>query len=396
MGEHRRLRLGYLLSSLVPGVACLLAWQVLPSPRYLGVWAAVALAAAFGAAFLLASVVHEFGHIVAIRLAGRWPTAIHFLGPPDRVAFHVGATRVGLGFSRPGSKVEYSGKGLSVTQAAVIAAAGPAAHLAAAPLVLLLPVPRWAAVFFAVVIAASGLAELIPAKTGAGSLSDGAVLLRALTRSRATADIRELLSNIDWSRQPEAARRLISGWMLDVPEAEACLKQLPADRETLLRLYGQDWPLEQWPETEFLNIIHALSWKVVARPDVPAKLVDLAASRVEWVLAQVDDRAGNVWPRPSDVRHTLAVVRLRQGRAVDVVPLCADALAADLDRKTRATVLATVAIARHQRHLTSSARQSLREALTLDPSAEMVIEAASVLYAPASSAAPQPIPPAVP
>ena len=46
----------------------------------------------------------------------------------------------------------------------------------------------------------------------------------------------------------------------------------------------------------------------------------------------------------------------------------------------RATVLATTAIARHQLLLEASARQDLHEALTLDPSAQMVMEAASVLH----------------
>jgi Zn-dependent protease len=75
--------------------------------------------------------------------------------------------------------VEYSARGLSAAQSAVIAAAGPAADLVIAPLVLLLPIARWAAVYFAVMMAASGLANLIPAKTEDGSVSDGAAALAA-------------------------------------------------------------------------------------------------------------------------------------------------------------------------------------------------------------------------
>jgi hypothetical protein len=96
MGAHRWLRLGDKLGSLVPYFAGLLAGYVLsPLPRHLGAWAIVALIVGLGAAILLGIVVHELGHVLAIRLAGRWPTAIHLLGPPDRVAFHVGALRVG-------------------------------------------------------------------------------------------------------------------------------------------------------------------------------------------------------------------------------------------------------------------------------------------------------------
>ena len=92
---RRWLRFGRALGSLVPFLAGLLTGYALPFPEHLGAWAIVAVFAEFGAVFLLASVVHELGHVVAIRLAGRRPTAVHLLGPPDRVAFHIGALRVG-------------------------------------------------------------------------------------------------------------------------------------------------------------------------------------------------------------------------------------------------------------------------------------------------------------
>lgn len=380
VGAHRWLRLGRTLGSLVPFCSGLLAGYVLSIPRDLGAWGLMALVAGFGAVFLLSSLVHELGHVAAIRLAGSRPTAIHLLGPPDRVAFHVGSLRVGLGISRPGSEVEYPGDGLSVLHDALIAAAGPAADLVAAPLLLLVPIARWAAVFSAVTMAAYGLANLVPAKTADGQLSDGVVLIRARARSRVSADIRELLAAPDWSLRPDAASRLVSGWVLDVPEAETCLERLPGGRDTLLRLYAQDWPLEQWPEPGLLNIVHVLSRKVVARPDGPAGLADIAGTRVEWVLGQVDRLGRNARPKPRDVRHTLAVIRLRQGRAADVGRLCADALAADLDGDVRASVLATVAMAKHQLGLPVSARQVLREALALDPGAELVAEAVGLLY----------------
>jgi hypothetical protein len=203
MGAHRWLRLGDGLGRLLTYFAGLLAAYVLsPFPRHLCAWAIVALIAGITAAFLLGVVVHELGHVLAIRLAGEWPSAIHLMGPPDRVAFSVGALRIGLGI-KPGGEVEYEGKGLSAAQDALIAAAGPAADLVTAPLVLLLPIPRWAAVYCAVIVAASGLANLVPAKTENGALSDGVTLIRARARSRATADIRELLAAPDWSQQPD-------------------------------------------------------------------------------------------------------------------------------------------------------------------------------------------------
>ncbi len=141
-------------------------------------------------------------------------------------------------------------------------------------------------------------------------------------------------------------------------------------------------PLPERPEREYLNIVHALSWKVVAKPNLPAELVDLAATRVEWVLAQVTEDDPQRRHQLRHLRHTLAVVRLRQGQPAEVRQLCADALAADLDPDDRATVLATTAIARHELLLLASARKDLHEALALDPSADMVMEAASVLSQP--------------
>jgi Zn-dependent protease len=378
VGAHRWLRFGDKLATITIYLAGLLVVHVLrPFPHNLGAWALVALIGGLIATFLLGIVVHELGHVLAIRLAGRRPTAIHLLGPPDRITFNVGALRVGLGIS-PGGEVDYP-RGLSAAQTAVVAAAGPAADLVTAPLVLLLPIARWAAVYFAVIMAASGLSNLIPAKTEDGSLSDGVKLIRARACFRATAEIRELLAVPDWSHQPDSASRLINGWMLDVAAAEECLKQLPGDRDALLRLFAQEWLLPRRPEMEFLNIVHALSWKVVAKPDVPAGLADLAGTRVEWVLGQVDKRGGKVRPRPNDVRHTLAVIRLRQGKPADVRRLCADALDADQDPGDRATVLATVAMARHQLGSPAYAHEVLGEAVELDPNADLVPEAVSML-----------------
>lgn len=376
-----------MLASLTPYFAGLLYIYVLsPAPHHLGAWAIVAVMAGLIAALLLGTVVHELGHLLAIRLAGTRATDIHLFGPPDRVVFHVGTLRVGLGI-KPGGEVRYPADDLPAARSAVIAAAGSAAVLVTAPLVLLLPIARWAAVYLAVVMAVSGLDSLIPAKGEDGSVSDGVLLIRARARSRATAGIRELLAAPDWSHRPDTANQLINGWVLSVPAAQECLKRLPDDRDALLRLYAQPWLLPDWPEPEFLNVVHALSWKVAAKPDVSAQLADLASTRVEWVLGHVDKRKQQVRPHPRDVRHTLATVRLRQGQPADVARLCADAIAADLDPDHRATVLATVAMAKHQLLLLDSARRALDEALALDPSAELVPEAVSML---SDSAAPSP------
>jgi hypothetical protein len=108
--------------------------------------------------------------------------------------------------------------------------------LLTAPLVLLLPIARWAAVYLALVLGATGLVNLIPAQTEDGRLSDGVEIVQARARSRATPGIRDLLAAPGWRRRPDAASRLTGGCVLGVPEAEECLKQLPDDRRHQLLL----------------------------------------------------------------------------------------------------------------------------------------------------------------
>jgi hypothetical protein len=244
-----------------------LAAQVLsPFPHDVGVGTLTAGAVGLLVVFVVGIVVHELGHVLAIRLAGRQPTVVHLLGPSHRVlTFHFGTVPVRVGF-KGGGRVEYPGDGLSVWQSALIAAAGPAAELVIAPLLLLLPVARWESDYFACCVAAWAIGNLIPAKTPSGRLSDGAVLLQVRARARAEPGIRDMLATPGWSSRPDAASRLIKGWVLDVPEAEQCLKQLPSDRATLLKVYAQDVPLPVSPATAYLKIVHALSWKVVAKP----------------------------------------------------------------------------------------------------------------------------------
>jgi hypothetical protein len=244
-----------------------LAAQVLsPFPHDVGVGTLTAGAVGLLVVFVVGIVVHELGHVLAIRLAGRQPTVVHLLGPSHRVlTFHFGTVPVRVGF-KGGGRVEYPGDGLSVWQSALIAAAGPAAELVIAPLLLLLPVARWESDYFACCVAAWAIGNLIPAKTPSGRLSDGAVLLQVRARARAEPGIRDMLATPGWSSRPDAASRLIKGWVLDVPEAEQCLMQLPSDRATLLKVYAQDVPLPVSPATAYLKIVHALSWKVVAKP----------------------------------------------------------------------------------------------------------------------------------
>lgn len=117
---------------------------------------------------------------------------------------------------------------------------------------------------------------------------------------------------------------------------------------------------------------HLIAWNVLALPGLPADAVELAASRVQWVLGNPRPPATGQLSRAAAL-HTLAVARLRQARFEEVEPLCAEGLAADHGPEARATMLATVALAR--RALSRSYDELLAEAVALSPDADLVAEA---------------------
>jgi hypothetical protein len=355
------------------------------APKNASIIALVAAAAVLLlAALVLGIVVHELGHALAVRLLGQRVSALHLGSPPARATIRLGTTPVFLGWKLRGH-VEYPGHRMTAGRRAAVLAAGPAADLASAPCYLLLPLPHWQAALLVVVTVAGGLKTLIPERDSDGELSDGAKLLQTRARLRAQADIRRLLDASDWVSQPDAADRLLNGFRLDVPAAEDCIRELVTRPGELLRLHAQDWTLPDAPEAELANGVHHLCWKVLALPGPPVAAVDLAATRVEWVLRHVDGQQAADERRPerdvrierANARHTLAVARLRQGWPDEVEPLCAEVLGIDLKPGIRATVLATVAMARHA--LGQPAWEPLAEALALDPDADLVGEAASRL-----------------
>jgi Peptidase family M50 len=345
-------------------------------PSHLGGWTRVAFAAWLLAAFAAAIVVHELGHALAVRLAGERVLGIQLGGQFAHVTFSLGTVPVSVGPGLGGS-VSFRSHRLSAARRAAVTAAGPAAGVLAAPLCLLLPVPAWEAAYLALCVLASGLQDLVPGSTAGGGSTDGAKLWRTPARLRADAQVRSLLDDRDWQDRPDAAGILINGFRLDVPEAEDCLRELTRQPEGLLRVYLKPWTLPDKPEPDVTHLVHVMSWKVLVTGDLPAQTADLAASRAEWVIGHLDDEYPDKRTPLHKARRTLALARLRQRRPDEVRQLCADALAAELDPDDRASVLATVAMARHA--LLLSGRPQLDEALALDPDAALVSEAARVL-----------------
>jgi peptidase M50-like protein len=345
-------------------------------PSHLATRTLVASVAWLLAALVTGIVVHELGHALAVRLVGERVLGIQLGGQLARVTVSLGTVPVSMGLGLGGS-VSYRAHRLSAARRAAVLAAGPAASVLLAPLCLLLPVPRWEAAYLALAVLASALQDLVPGSTPGGGSTDGAKLWRTPARLRADTAVRRLLADPDWHDRPAAADILISGFGLDVPAAEDALRELSSQPARLLVAYLKPWTLPDRPVPDVTHIVHVLSWKVLVTGDLPAQTADLAASRVEWVIDHLDREHPDKRTPVHNARHTLAVARLRQGRPNEVRQLCAGALAAELDPDDRATVLATVAMARHA--LLLSGGPQLEEALALDPDAPLVSEAARVL-----------------
>jgi hypothetical protein len=345
-------------------------------PQHWAASAEVSFAGLVLAGFAAGTVLHELGHALAVRLAGERVLGITLGGKLGRRTFQLGTIPISIGLGLGGS-VDCRIHRLSAGRKAVVLAAGPAADAAAAPLCLLLPVPRWEAAYLVVAVLAAAAQNLAPGHTGNGNMTDGYKLLLTPARLRADAQVRGLLADPDWLDQPDAADTLINGFRLDVPEAEDCLRELCKRPEALLRVFTKPWTLPDEPDADVTHIVHVLSWKVLAAGDLPAEIADLAASRIQWVIGHLNSEHPDPRTPLHQVRYGLALARLRQRRPHEVQRLCADTLAADVDPEERATVLALVAMARHA--LLLSGQSQLDEALAFDLDAELVSEAASFL-----------------
>jgi hypothetical protein len=346
------------------------------TPQHEATSTEVAFSVGVLAALIVGTVAHELGHALAVRLTGGEVLGVRLGGKLASRTFHLGTIPVSVGIGLGGS-VSYRGHRLSAARRAAIAAAGPAVNALMALACLALPLPRWQASYLAVAVLASAVQDLVPGHSASGDTTDGYKLLQTRARLRSDTEVRRLLSDPRWQDRSDAADVLINGFRLDVPEAEDCLRELGRQPTALQNVYLKPWALPGNPDAEVTHIVHALSWKLLASGDLPAAAVDLAADRIEWVIDHLDKENPDQRTPLRNARHTLALARLRQRRPQEVQRLCADALAAELSPGDRATVLATVAMARHA--LLLSGRQQLDEALALSPDADLVSEAARFL-----------------
>jgi hypothetical protein len=316
--------------------------------------------------------VHELGHFLGAKLARAPVRTVEIGSPPTFRTIPLGNVRLVLGPTVHG-RVTWEREKATAGRAALVALAGPVADLATAPALLALPIPGNVKHGLALIVAVTGLSNLMPYRGRSGRLSDGGRLLRAPAKSRAERELRELLELPEWGGRPEAADVLLRAYRLEATEAQrrwpalALLLHAAGRTRDLLWLHQQVMALPLSPSPEVVNAVHQLEWYVATIPGLPLEDANLAGRRLAWVLRHLERRS-----RPA-AQHTLAVIRFRQRQFAQVGPLCADALTAELPPMQRATVLATVAMARHA--IGESGRESLDEAIELAPTAELVGEA---------------------
>lgn len=126
-------------------------------------------------------------------------------------------------------------------------------------------------------------------------------------------------------------------------------------------------------ELQQARSLECVAYNVLLEPGLPPGALGEAASRVEWIAASYPHAQHDDPEARAALEHTLALARLRQGRFAEVEPLCAPALAIDVGADNRATVLATIALAR--RALGQPHASLVAEAVALAPDADLVAEA---------------------
>ena len=373
--------------------------------------------------------VHEAGHLLAclaLRVEVRGVQIGN--GRSPRLRFTVRGVEVSLGLPYSGQVLHVGTR--SAVRSAVITAAGSLANLIVAA-ALFAAGPRGilavtAALYsagheatlgllgLALLMTLTGVINLLPLRERSGRPNDGARLLGLLggqfaaalrvpdakgwlplagTPAALRAEFNEMVREPHRPLEREQATRWLKAYWerepLTLPAVGFVGRSLRLQGRIteLLALYA-DLPRPAGPLVRQLTVTaHALDWEVLLVPGLPANVVDRAVARVQWVLRTAEfDSAPKPWSREA-VLHTLALGKLRQGRLAEAEGLCLPILATTgLDAASRATVLATIVLARRGAGLPYEAE--LAEARSLAPDADLVAEAMEA----ASATAPDPGP----
>jgi hypothetical protein len=360
-------------------------------------------------------VVHEAGHLIACLALGVKVLGVEIgKGKFLRLSFTVGGVRVSLGApysgrvryaSTPsavrGAVITAAGSLANLIAAAALFAAGKRGNLAATVLFAAGHAGNLALLGLAVLMTAIGIGNLLPFRERNGTPTDGARLLGlfggpfaaalrprdakgwlplAGTPAALHAEYTEMLRHPGRPLAPEQATR----WLKAYRDRESIALHAVGFVGRSLRLQGRTaelfalyagLPRPAGPHARWLTIMaHMLDCEVLLVPGLPAEAADRAVSRVERVLRPAEFTPDSPhWYREA-VLHTLALGKLRQGRLAEAAELCRPILAMpELPATSRATVLATIALARRAAGLPYQAE--LAEARFLDPDADLVAEA---------------------
>ena len=348
--------------------------------------------------------IHEAGHAVACLALGAQIRAVYLgSGESTWLRFTVSGVKVSLGNPYMG-RVEHE-IASSVARGAFITAAGSLTNFIVAGALLAAAGPGDRGIAgLALIMAVVGVRGLLPYRARTGRLTDGANLLALLggqfaaaTRRRDASgwlpldgvpsamrlEYREMLLNRDGRPRPERTTKWLTAYYerdtaawLAVSVIGRALRREGRIAE-LLALHA-DLPTPTGPlVNELASSTHGLTWEVLLLPDLPAEAANLAVQRVQWVLDNAEFKPGYFGWSPEAVRHTLALGKLRLGQFAEAEQLCHPILAqGDLDPASRATVLATIALAR--KALDQPYEDFLTEAVALAPAADLVPEASGM------------------
>lgn len=316
----------------------------------------------------------------------RVPIRQILLGAPALIRLHLGQTQVELGLPFARGAVR-SGPVASRRRAALIHASGPLGNLVAAGILASIPAARPYGTGIALMLGAYGVMNFVPFRTKEGKLSAGYALIALAVLGRAEANLRRLTAEPGWPERPELLKYLLA--KRDAAGYTTLLiKRLQRENRTgelaewHARLWGHAEPLlpdmNARAKQRLAFILHGATDGLLNSPDVTRSAAEHGEKYLRW--------AGPRLPEECDpaAAHTLAVAYLRQGRFDEVEPLCTPLLSGDLMSEHRATVLATIVLARSA--LGEESQHLLKEAVALAPDADLVGEAsAAVGEAPANA-----------
>ena len=193
------------------------------------------------------------------------------------------------------------------------------------------------------------------------------------------ADLKEFAANPNGPVQPERTNRLLAAYRSGHPLARigaGHIGRMLRDEGRIAELLeihdGISLPSGGW--TALMHAMADLEDAVACVPGLPAQVYELAATRLQWLLDNYPFEGKDGAVKQAGARHTLAVVRLRQGRLDEVEPLCAGAMAnTSISVSHRAQVLATIVLARRAQGQPYD--DLLTEAVSLAPDEYLVKQA---------------------